>query len=74
MPRTVPLQKQRTSMSVEDQLALAECVLRGASQSIDEQVQRAQDLEVERALLLYKSGKASLQDSKSVFDLARRLA
>jgi hypothetical protein len=71
MPRMISERKKRPS--IEAQLALAERVLRGINKSIDVQIQRAQDLEVERALALYKSGKATLQDGKEVIEQARLL-
>jgi len=70
MPRTIPHKRQR--QSIEAQLALAERVLKGVNKSIDEQIQRAQDLEVERALALYKCGKATLQDWNEMMEQARR--
>jgi hypothetical protein len=71
MPKTT--QGKRTKQSVEAQLALAERVLKGVNRTIDEQIQRAQDLEVEHALTLYKCGKATLLDGKEVIKQATRL-
>lgn len=70
MPRTIPPKRQR--QSVEAQFALAERVLRNINKSIDQQLERARDLEVEHALALYKSGKATLQDGDAVIQQARR--
>ena len=59
--------------SIEAQFALAERVIRNLHQSIDEQIERAQDLEVQRAMALYKSGKATLRDWKQMMAKARRI-
>jgi hypothetical protein len=70
MPKTTQGKKARPS--VESQLALAERVLKGVHKSIDEQIERACDLEVAHAMALYRSGKATLQDADEVMKEARR--
>ena len=70
MPRTIPHKRHR--QSVEAQLALAERVLRNLHKSIDQQLERARDLEVEHAVVLYKSGKATLQDGNEIIQQALR--
>lgn len=70
MPHTT--QRNRTKQSIEAQFALAERVLKGLHKRIDENIERARDLEVEHALALYKSGKATLQDGEEIIQQARR--
>jgi hypothetical protein len=70
MPRTT--QRRRTQQSVEEQLALAERVLKGVYKSIDQQFERACDLEVERAMALYRSGKATPHNADELMNEARR--
>jgi len=65
-------QSKRARPSVEVQLALAERVLKSVHKSIDDQIERACDLEVQHALALYRSGKAELQDAAQVMKEARR--
>ena len=71
MPQTA--RGKRPHQSVEAQLAQAARIIKSANKSIEELDRRAQDLEVEHALALYKSGKATLQDGKEVIAQARRL-
>ena len=70
MPRTTTDKRRR--QSIDAQFALAERVLRGLNKSIDEQADRARDLEVEHARTLLKSGRTTLHDAKDVIDEARR--
>ena len=70
MPKTS--QSKRTKQSIEAQLALAERALKSANKNIAEQMDRACDLEVERALTLYRAGKATLHDAEEIMQEARR--
>jgi hypothetical protein len=70
MPRTIPHKRQR--QSIEAQLALANRVINGLHKSIDETIDQVRDLEVRRALALYKSGKATLHDADEIMQEARR--
>ena len=70
MSHTTP--RTRTKQSIEAQFALAERVLKGIHQRIDEDLERACDLEVKHALALYRAGKATLRDVDEVIAEARR--
>jgi len=70
MPRTNI--KGRSKPSLDEQFAMAERVLRGINKSIDDEIDRARDLEVEHARALYRSGKATLHDANDVIDQARQ--
>ena len=66
------LQPKRHRPSIEEQLALANRVLNGLHKSLDETIEQMRDLEVKRAIALYKSGKATLQDADEIMRQARR--
>ncbi len=70
MPRTA--QPKRHRQSIEAQIALADRILRGLHKSIDEKIERARDLEVERALALYKAGKNPACDGDEFIQQMRR--
>lgn len=70
MPRTAL--NKRNKRNIEAQFALADRVLNGINESIDAQIERACNLEVERALALYRAGKATLHDADKVLEEARR--
>ena len=70
MPNTS--RKNRRRESTEAHFALAQRVLKGLHASIDADIERACDLEVEHALALYKAGKATLQDADEVMQQVRR--
>lgn len=70
MPRSVSDKVRKPP--IESQFALADRVLRGLNKSIDAQMERARDLEVEHARALYKSGKATIRDGRVVIEEARR--
>ncbi len=70
MPRTVPSKRHR--QSIESQIALADRVLKGLHKSIDEKIERARDLEVERAVALYKAGKNPACDGDEFIEQMRR--
>jgi len=70
MPQTT--HRKRSQQSIEAQLALAERVLKSVHKSIDEQIERTRDLEIERDLALYKAGKNPLCDGDAMFREARR--
>jgi len=71
MPKTTPIKRSRQPQ--DSNIALTARILKGLNKSIEELDRRAQDIEVEHALALYKSGKATLQDGKEVIAQARRL-
>jgi len=70
MPKTT--RGKRNKQSIEAQFALAERVLKGIHKSIDEEIERARDLEVEHALALYKAGKNPTFDGDEIIQQARR--
>jgi hypothetical protein len=70
MPRILHAKKR--THSIDAQFALAERVLRGLNHSIDAQLERARDLEVEHAQALHKSGRASLHNANEIIKKARR--
>jgi len=70
MPKTIRGTKR--TQSIEAQFAMAERVLSGLNKTIDAQLDRARDLEVEHARSLYKSGRASVRDGREVIEEARR--
>ena len=51
---------------------MAERAMRSLHKSIDRQIERARDLEVQHALALYKSGKTELHDASNVIKQARQ--
>ena len=70
MPKTT--QGKRNKQSIEAQFALADRVLKGLHKSIDEEIERARDLEVEHAVALHKSGRAELIEGDEMIRQARR--
>jgi exonuclease VII small subunit len=61
-----------SNRSLERQFTAVERALRTLNRSIDAQVERARDLEVEQAVTLYRAGKATLHDGSEVIQQARR--
>jgi uncharacterized coiled-coil protein SlyX len=70
MPKTIRAAKR--TQSIEAQFAMAERVLTGLNKTIDAQLDRARDLEVEHARALYKSGKATVRNGREIIEEARR--
>ena len=68
------LQPKRRPQSIEAQFVQAERAYRCLIQTIDTQLERAQDLEVQRAIALYKSGRAKVYDLDDSIAQARKLA
>jgi len=68
------LQPRSRRQSIETQFTKAEQAYRRLNKAIDEQLERAQDLEVQRAIALYKSGKARTYDLDESIREARQLA
>jgi hypothetical protein len=58
--------------SIEAQFALSEKVLKGIHKKIDEDLERARDLEVKHALALYRAGKTTLHEIDDVIAEAKR--
>jgi hypothetical protein len=65
-------QKRTLRQSVDAQLALAARVLKSVHMGIDEQIERARDLEVEHAIALYKAGKNPIVEGVDLIAEARR--
>ncbi|MDR3574875.1 MAG: hypothetical protein P4L50_13510 [Anaerolineaceae bacterium] len=70
MPQTT--QRKRQKPSIEAQIALAERVLKGLHKSLDEEIARTRDLEIEHDLALYKAGRNPLCDGNASIQEARR--
>lgn len=70
MPQTT--HRKRTKLSIEAQFALSERVLKGIHKQIDEDLERACDLEVKHALALYRAGKSTVSDIDDVIAEAKR--
>jgi len=70
MPQTI--RKKRLKPTIEAQLALAERVLRGVHKQIDDEIERACQLECEHALALYRTGKNPICDGEESIREARR--
>ena len=70
MPKTT--QGKRNKQSIEAQFALADRVLKGLHKSLDAEIERTRDLEVEHDLALYKAGKNPLCDGDESIREARR--
>lgn len=70
MPQ-ISRRKNRRS-SIDAQFALSERVLKGIHKQIDEDIERACDLEVKHALALYRAGKATLRDVDDLIAEAKR--
>lgn len=54
------LEKRYRKMNVEEKFKLADRVLAELHQEIDEQIEKAQHLEVKRAMADYKAGRGKL--------------
>ena len=68
------LQPKNRRQSIEAQFANAERAFQRLNKTIDAQLERAQDLEVQRAIALYKSGRAKVYDMDESIRQARQLA
>ena len=73
MRKSVQARKGRES--VDTQLALAARVLKSVHKGIDDQLERACELEVQHTIALYRAGKTELQNADEIMAEAyRRLA
>jgi hypothetical protein len=70
MPRS--RQSKRARRTIEAKGALAKRVIQRLHKTIDDQIERACDLEVQFAWALYRCGKAELVDADVVMREARR--
>lgn len=70
MPQTT--HRKRNKLSIEAQIALSERILKGLHKSLDEEIERACELEAEHAVALYKAGKNPLCDGNESIQEARR--
>jgi len=70
MPQTTHRKQNRQSAAAH--LALTSRVLKGLNKSIDEQIELACELECERALALYRTGKVTLHDADEIMKEARQ--
>jgi hypothetical protein len=70
MPQTTHRKQNRQSAAAH--LALTSRVLKGLNKSIDEQIELACELECERALALYRTGKVTLHDADVIMKEARQ--
>ena len=70
MPRTT--QHKRTRQSIDAQFALSERVLKGIHKSIEADIERARDLQIEHDLALHRAGKNPLCDGDESIREARR--
>ena len=70
MPKTSS--HNRTKQSREAQFALAERILKGLHKGLDEDIERARDLQIKHDLALYKAGKNPTCDGDDSIREARR--
>ena len=70
MPKTS--HSKRTKQSIEAQIALSARVLKGLHQSLEEDIERARDLQIEHDLAAYKAGKNPICDGAESIREARR--
>lgn len=68
-----PSSPKHRAQSIEAQFAQAERAYQRLNKSIDQHLERAQDLEAQRAIALYKSGKAKVFDLDESIRQARQL-
>ncbi len=64
--------RNRTKQSIETQFALAERVLKGLHKTLEQEIERARDLQIEHDLALYKAGKNPVCDGDESIRGARR--
>jgi len=69
MPRTTP--RKRTRLTVEAQIALAERILKRLHKSIDAQIEKTRDLDIDKAIALHKAGQNPVIDGKEMMKEAR---